>query len=204
MNKKILAISIAAVLVAGFLATPLAAEAATAQSKILKSILGLTETAKSQLENTILPTLDTIKEDLKFKKKFWQYEPCEDLTHDGNGQIHPCWFVIDATEVQVEVVNCGLKDITACAFNVESIQFKFPGACIDHLEVDEADFKVDPGTCTPTNLLVDTGIGKIGASNEVSVFFDTPYTGPVEFNGEKPQAMELCTEPDGQNPCPPD
>ena len=180
---KIAGLSIAAVLVLAFVIPQLSAGALTGESKVLKSILGLTEQAKSLLSNTILPTLDTIKEDLKFKKKFWQYS-----------------FTIPPREHQfgVAVRDCNLPDKTACAFTVESIQLicTDPSICGDvtDLFVDGTETKIDPVSTIPgTNLLIDRGIGKIGASESVEIFIAVgSFTGTVEFNGEKPQGMELC------------
>ncbi len=199
MNKEILAISISAVLVLAFVLPAINANALTsAENKALKTILDLTTSVKDKLANNIQPTLTTIKQDLQFKKKFWQYEPCKDeavSTKDGSN----CWFAFSSTEIQVEQFFNGpssgcILPADDCAFTVESIQLAGNVACIDHLEIDGADVGVPPNTCTPTNLLVDTNIGSIGASHEVSIHFKSPYTGPVEFNGEKPQGYSLCTE----------
>ena len=191
MNKKILAISMAVTLTASLLMVPVfnAQAQVTSESRVLATILSLTEQAKSKINNNIIPTVDTVQEDLKFKQKFFQYEPAA----GPNDENRKHWFVVNATEIQIEVVFCDFPDQSACAFNVESIQFSAQGAHINAIEID-SDFTSTLDEDTPTNLLVDSGIGKVGASEEVSIFFDIPYTGPVEFNGEKPQGMILCTE----------
>ena len=188
MNKKILAVFMAVVLATGLLgAATVSAQAQTSsESKVLKTILGLTESAK-RLIGQIIPTVGTIKEDLEFKKKFYQFEPFE---------------VQGVSFIELAVANCPLNDPSACAFNVESIQLNGDGASVIGIIVDGAftDLSNAP-ISTPTNLLVDTDFGKIGASEFVVVQFDGPYSGEVEWNGEKPQAMELCTFPGGPNPC---
>ncbi len=50
---------------------------------------------------------------------------------------------------------------------------------------------------SPSNVMIDSGLGVIGASRSVIIEFDTPYSGPVEFNGEKPQGLSLCTVVEG-------
>jgi hypothetical protein len=87
----------------------------------------------------------------------------------------------------------GVQD--ACAFNVESIQIDTEGpANITGIRVDGVTTLLNDAIPTPTNLLVDSGIGKIGASRE-AVVLGVPDGGAehsIEFNGEKPQGMELC------------
>ncbi len=92
----------------------------------------------------------------------------------------------------MDVKSCNLNDTTACAFNVESIQVKGNPVNVTSIVVDGAVTDISGrGIQIPTNLLVDTGIGKIGASKYVAVRFDHSFTGKIEFNGEKPQGMDL-------------
>ncbi len=190
MNKKILAISVSAVLALAFVLPAINANALTsAENKALKTILGLTQQAKDKLANNVQPTLTTVKEDLKFKQKFWQFEP---------------FPVFRKNIVGVAVESCELNDRSACAFNVESIQIKplvlggtnsQPSSNTAKFIIVDQVFADIPDVKAPTNLLVDTGIGQIGASDFVLVgaggtSSDT-FTATVEFNGEKPQGMEL-------------
>ena len=180
MNKRILAITISVVLVAAMLMPPIVrAQAATqSESNALKTILNLVGSALTLVNKQINPTLDSIIEDLKFKKKFWQYE-----TVSVSGTV---------TGVGVAVKNCNLNDPTACAFTVESIQI--PTVTVIQISVDGTLTDIGP-TTGPANVLVDEGFGRVGASHEVNIVFDHAVTNPgtFEFNGEKPQGMELCT-----------
>ncbi len=204
MNKKILAISVAGVLALAFVLPAINANALTsAENKALKTILDLTTSAKDKLANNVQPTLTTIKQDLQFKQKFWQLRTeVEDVEEVG---------------VRVQENGCLLPDRTACAFNVESIQviqspsltgtFKVKDINIDGVETNVAGGPLD----LPTNLLVDSSIGQVGASKFVEIQFckvsgtdcrnTTAFSGTVEFNGEKPQGLKLetCTGNEGPN-----
>ncbi len=188
MNKEILAISISAVLVVAMLMPPIVrAQAATqSESNALKNILGLVGNALTLVNKQINPTLDSIIEDLKFKKKFWEYE-----------QIGVSISIPSTTGgVGVAVKSCNLNDPTACAFTVESIQTP-AGVVVTEISVDDTRTSINENrTAGPSNVLVDAGFGRIGASHEVNIVFDHAQPGTVavfEFNGEKPQGMELCT-----------
>ena len=190
MNKKILAISMAVTLAASLMMVPVFNVQAqvTSESRVLATILSLTEQAKNKINDNIIPTVDTVQEDLKFKQKFYQFE----FSFGGTGTTVP---------VFVQVDQCELKDQTACAFNVESIQLIHAGVPKRVLAICVDDFGSctdisDQGIITPTNLLVDTGIGKIGASRLVAVKTDPGFTGSVEVTGEKPQGMKLFIGPD--------
>ena len=176
MNKKILAVSVSAVLVLFAGTVALSAQAQTSsESKVYKTIIGLTEDAKGLIKN-IIPTVNTINEDLKCKKKFYQFEP----------------FPVEDQFVFVLFQNCDLNDPSACAFNVESIQLNGDGANVVGIIVDEAETDLSNAPIsTPTNLLVDTSFGRIGASEFIAVITDDFYTGTVEWNGEKPQGTDL-------------
>jgi hypothetical protein len=186
MRKKILAASIGAVLVAGFL-TPIVSSNAQAQvtseSRVLQAILGLTEHLKWHTEE-LVDTTENIEEDLLFKKKFYQLDGSPSGTR-----------TIEA--VGVEVVNCTFSDKGACAFTLESLQL------ISQSPIPVTDIIVDgvptnvtaKDISTSTNLLVDAGIGSVGASRSVIVVLDGNFgnsNNQFEFNGEKPQGMELC------------
>ena len=90
------------------------------------------------------------------------------------------------------------NDPSACAFNVESIQIDGSGNP-KFIDVDFALTDIrDQQISAPTNLLIDSGIGKIGASEFVVVVCEDfipnvndHCSGGIEFNGEKPQGMFL-------------
>jgi hypothetical protein len=197
MKKKILAVSIGAVLAVGFLTPALmnAQAQISSESRVLNSILALTEDINKKAQ-TVNNNLDNIDDDLLLKQKFWQVERYE---------VESPGFLLIAND------GCEFADFTACAFNVESIQLDFAdiwslnngGGCVQFLIVDSIMTDVSSkGICTPTNLLVDLGVGKIGASEFVAVVFDSKnFTLTVEWNGEKPQGMSLCTYPGGPNEC---
>jgi hypothetical protein len=207
-NKKILAVSISAVLTVGFLAPSLmnAQAQVSSESRVLNTILALTEDINRKAQ-TVHNNLDNIEEDLLLKQKFYQIVDESEGTHR---------FVLFKSppscpaDVSVQCPNfdggCAFDDPSACAFNVESIQFRpfdleggvnaSPMApCVEAIIVDGAFTDVSgKNICTPTNLLVDMGVGKIGAAMEVVVVLDAPFVGNVEWNGEKPQGMFLFAE----------
>jgi hypothetical protein len=155
----------------------------------LQAILALTEVIKGQTDD-LSDTLTNVEEDLLFKKKFWQFH--EDVIRQGTtGQTG--W-------VGVEVDGCTFEsgDPSACAFNVESIQIISNGAPVNitTIRVDGVETDISGKELqSPSNVLVDSSIGKLGANFEVAV--EVLLTGPVttggfvEFNGEKPQGMCL-------------
>ncbi len=182
MNRKVPAIIMALLLTAALISSINANALTSVENKALKVILGLTQQAKNKLTSDIQPTLKTVRQDLQFKQKFWEYEP----------------FPVDVSNliaVGVAREECKLNDPTACAFTVESIQTP-PKTVVIEISVDDANTGINE-VRGPSNLLVDSGIGSIGASNEVNVVFKAPVpAGPnalIEFNGEKPQGMKLCT-----------
>jgi hypothetical protein len=181
MRKEILAGASSVVLVAAFLSPVLSNDSfaqITSESRVLQAILGLTEVVKGQTENLVDAT-ENIADDLLFKKKFYEFD------YIGEDQV---FFVA--------VEDCNDVPSEACAFNVESIQFSGEERNIAALVVDGVLTDISGKNITsPTNLLVDMGQGKIGASRYVTVFFPNGYLGPLEFNGEKPQGIELCTFP---------
>ncbi len=175
MNKKILAITMSIVLTAALISATNANALISSENKAFNVILKLTQQAKDKLANNVQPTLTTIKQDLQFKKKFYQFEP---------------FPVQGANAVQIRLDRCNFNDPSACAFNVESIQLNGHGIATD-IVVDGAKTSISP-VHGPTNFLVDSGHGQIWASKSVELQFDTPFTGDVEFNGEKPQGANLC------------
>jgi hypothetical protein len=202
-NKKVLAVSISAVLAVGFLAPALmnAQAQVSSESRVLNTILALTQDSNKDAQR-VNNNLDNIDDDLLLKQKFWQYEPYHE----------------EANRIGIAVVGCDFEDESACAFNIESIQLNCePGGCagvaavmVDGVFSDVSGFSEESGGTpvpTPTNLLVDLGVGKIGASDFVAILIekDEAFFGKVEWNGEKPQGMELCTfssgEDGGPNPC---
>ena len=189
MNKKILALSMVITIAATFVIIPSFNVQArvSSESRVLATILSLTEQAKSKINDNIIPTVDTVQDDLQFKQKFWQFEP----------------FTVPPTSEGDPVVGAGVvglcvgapfdDDPSACAFNVESIQIRGSGK-VNAIFTDGVITDISNDTITAsTNLLVDSGIGKIGASDFVAVVCDVndPCLGPFEFNGEKPQGMIL-------------
>jgi hypothetical protein len=153
----------------------------TSESRVLQAILGLTEHLKWHTEE-LVDTTENIDTDLEFKKKFYEFET----------------EVQDVPILAIGVNNCAVNDTNACAFNVESIQLldngtsrRILGIIVDGVYTDLSSKQI----LTPTNLLVDSGQGKIGAATMVAVVFDSFYSGIVEWTGEKPQGMELG-EPD--------
>ena len=88
------------------------------------------------------------------------------------------------------------NDPSSCTFNVESIQLGVgSNGTISILSTGGILTPIDP-QAAPTNLLVDTSIGKLGpgtlGEGVVELGFICPgndCTGPVEFNGEKPQGL---------------
>ena len=137
-----------------------------------------------------------ILEDLQLKKQFYSLE----------------FPLSEASSTTIHVIRCDLKDATACAFNVESIQLREAGSSVPGLYVDGLFTPLGGGSVivdgsdsavsevefptlitTPTNLLLEAGAVQIGASESVRVLFEPgePYTGAVVFTGQKPQGMEL-------------
>ena len=176
----------------------------------------MTEQAKSKINNNIIPTVDTVQEDLKFKQKFYEIEK-----KVGPGDLPGLFFS------SISVDDCNLPDTTACAFDVESLLIKTQGLVgiqndqVIGIIVDGAITCFGSGTeqnkCTEAinndapivlnennpsaNVLVDLAIGKIGASNSVAVIIACPLVTDqsfsVEWNGEKPQGILLDQELSG-------
>jgi hypothetical protein len=189
MRVKILTVTAAILLVAGFVLHTFSNNV-TAQvigeSRILQAVLGLTEVLKGQTEG-LVDVAENISDDLQFKKKFWRFEPFEvPPTSEGNPVVGAGVVALCATPPLDQ-------DQSACAFNVESIQIQGDGNMTaifaDGVITDISGKQI----AIPTNLLVDMGIGKIGASVFATVVceIDDPCLGPFEFNGEKPQGMLL-------------
>lgn len=226
MRKQILAVVAGIALVGGFLTPTLynnnAFAQVTAESRVLQAILGLTDQIKQQTSE-IKGKYDDIIFDLELKKKFWQYNvPIVCLVDFGGAGT----FAVACDQVSENSVSsqnggvsisqngdtdrllfgigiynraCDLGD--ACAFNMESAQL-VQDPTDDNVAVGAifADFVLTDTTSKElfldTNLMVDSGIGRVGASShivplveflpgqEVEIAF-------LEFNGEKPQDMQL-------------
>jgi hypothetical protein len=188
MRKKIIALSVSIVLAISFLAPAFmnAQAQVSSESRVLNTILALTEDIKrkAQLVNN---NLDNIDDDLLLKQKFWQIVLDDPFEANLFGLFNE---------------GCDFNDDSACAFNVESIQFRFSdlqgevnaanGPCVQRIIVDDVETDLSgKGICVPTNLTVDMGVGKIGAADRVEVLLDGPFSGIVEWNGEKPQGLSL-------------
>jgi hypothetical protein len=177
-NRKVLALSVSAVLAISFLTPSIinAQAQVSSESRVLNTILALTQDSNKDAQR-VNSNLDTINDDLLLKQKFWQ------LSFDTTGQ-----FVLIGV-----FGSCEFADDSACAFNVESAQFDgsgfVSGIFVDGVFTDVRNKDISAST----NLLVDSGAGKIGANEFVAVLFDEEdsYSGDVEFNGEKPQGMSL-------------
>jgi hypothetical protein len=189
--RKVLAASIGVVLVAALISPSLStnsfAQSVSSESRILLAILGLTEVIKSHTEE-LVDTTENIEDDLEFKKKFYEL---------GDGPFPVSTGVLGGRlEVELFVDSCNLPEETACAFNVESIQIDEGGGNVTGIVVDGVFTGISgKEVSTPTNLLVDSGIGKIGASQSVRVVIfippSTEFSTNVSFDGEKPQGLEL-------------
>ncbi len=181
-NKKMIGgIALATVLVAGIFAiTPQNASAdLTALDKIGTIINIITD---------IQVTVTDILEDLGKKKQFWQR--AENIT--------------DSVFVVGVFGSCPNLDLADCAFNVESLNIQnmtgFISGEEDLFVLVCPDFgcTITPVSGIGTSVPLLTGRDTIGASFSVVVvclegFFGEEDCVPegVEFNGEKPQDMEL-------------
>jgi hypothetical protein len=185
MNKKVLAVSIGAVLAIGFIAPAMmnAQAQVSTESATLKNILGIAKRVQKNVDITN-SELSVIKDDLLLKKKFYQFHP---------------FTVSSANSVALINDGCSFSDPSACAFNVESILIEdfTSQVCVEEVIVDNVSTDISAlGICTPTNLLLEWGVDKLGVSQSLEIVFDGPLTGTVEFNGEKPQGMILRTATD--------
>ena len=202
MNKKILAVSMTAVLAISLLATvsPFTAEAnhrGSSSGNPTSRIIDNLQQINSGLF-IVQNGVDFIREDLKIKKKFYE------VTFDGKAQgiqggkgnfitlvEEGCPGALP-TELRQE------EDGTIpCAFNVESLivgafHSGNPECIVDHIVVDG----VRSDLATPidvtnrlVNILLEAGIMQLGASDTVQVDVDCFNTADVfvEFDGERPQ-----------------
>jgi hypothetical protein len=172
------------------------------ESRIMQSLLALSEFLKRDVSD-IQDVTDNILRDLQFKKKFYQIKI--DTTDIDESQFDVTGDPELVTFVMVMEENCSLPT-EDCAFNVESVQFRDNGnpvsANVTAIEVDGVITDLSgKEISTPTNLMVDSGIGKLGASEHVAVYLfdpesgpdaEVPFSGTIEINGEKPQGMDLC------------
>jgi hypothetical protein len=203
MNKQILAIIVGIIILSAFLIPSMSNNTfaqVTSESRVLQAILGLTEVVKGKSQ-ALVETSDNIEDDLLFKKKFWQIRfNTTDLPESFIEQDNTAGSVLEILVLGF----CEFPDEGACAYNIESIQLADNGTSADVglIVVDTAITDIfGKNIETPTNLLVDMGIGKIGVNNEFIVLFGhlegdvfqpSPFNGIVEFNGEKPQGMDIC------------
>jgi hypothetical protein len=183
LHKKILALTVSVVLFLGFLSSGIStianAQFTTLESRILSSILGITEEVKGQTSQ-LSDVSGNILTDLKLKKKFYSIERA-------------------VTEVSsIEIMGFCDPDIPkdACAFNVESIQLIGTGFPVPVISIMVDGVRTDltgKQISQPTNLLVDAGIGKIGVRKMVSIEFPDSFlfSGNVTITGEKPQGMSI-------------
>jgi peptidoglycan hydrolase CwlO-like protein len=143
------------------------------------------------------PKLDRLEAKADLGKEFWQISP-------------DVWRVTRAKRAGVRVDPRGGVVQRDWSFNVESIHVRAAGNIVKII-VDDVETDIAArGVTGPANVLVESGIVLVGASRSVLIEFDVPYSGPLEFNGEKPQAMRLCTLVTGSgasqvspNPCRP-
>jgi hypothetical protein len=217
-NKKVLAVSIGAVLAASFLIPAFmnAQAQVSSESRVLNTILALTEdiNKKAQLLNN---NLDNIEDDLLLKQKFWQTPPFECIVEPFNNATGSFVFLNCDGFPEPETVgfegveserfffgvgpllnDCGFSDSSACEFNVESAQIRSePNRRIGLITTGRVITDVTGKQIeTPTNLMVDMGVGKVGAVGafvpHVELFPDDQVLIDFhEFNGEKPQGMFL-------------
>jgi hypothetical protein len=175
MNKKILAISVSAVMAVAVLASVLgnAVGQVSTENRTVATMLKLTNIIKGQVTDYI-DVGSNIQEDLRFKQKFWQ------LVVE----------VSNADSVGIGIT-CGFEDVdpSACALNLESLQLQGEGGVlVESITIDGVTTDIsEKELTTPTNLLVDISMGKFGVAESISVQFAEPWTGTVEWNGEKPQ-----------------
>jgi hypothetical protein len=180
MKKQILAASIGAVLIVAFIVPSLStssAQTVSTESRVEAAILALTQVIKGQVTD-LISTLSNIEDDLEFKKKFYEIT--------GGSSV--------GIAFGLEVVRCTFDagDPSACAFNVESVQFGSPGPNVTAIEIDGVVTDITPEIQLPSNVMVDSGIGKVGVADSIVVQLGGVYVGPFHFDGEKPQGMELC------------
>jgi predicted nucleic acid-binding Zn-ribbon protein len=146
----------------------------------------------------IEPKLDLLQIKADKSKEFWQIGP-------------ETWSVSNASRAGVRVDRRVGPIPDDWSFNVESIHVPGDGVKVVKIIVDGVETDISTRNVTvPANVLVSSGVVLVGASESVLIEFDQPYTGRLEFNGEKPQAMRLCSVVAGAaatqtspNPCQP-
>jgi hypothetical protein len=215
MNKKMLAVSISAVLAVGFMAPAFmnAQAQVSSESRVLNTILALSNDINKKAQ-TLNNNLDNIDEDLLLKQKFWQSPPTECFIDVTEEEVHVDCNTVDDEGISASLngpitralvgfgpVNegCDFADESACAFNVESAQIVSEESIKVAAIVTRDGVLTDisgKAIFTDTNLMVDMGIGKTGVSCcfiPLLEFFpgDEVTVEFSEFNGEKPQGMFL-------------
>ena len=192
MSRKIILMS--SLLVLGILIVGMVSYSAEAQSSsgIFRKIFELLV----KHNNDMNLGLNTIIDDLQFKKRFYQFVDT-DIEVTGNGG--------DDLSAKVERVACDqeLEDAHACAFNVESILVEAdidPGesATITAIVVDGVPSVPPVITLTAAdpkaNYILDSVVSVVGASDSVEILIDVTGTitfTKIEFNGEQPQGLKL-------------
>ena len=201
MNKKILAVSMAAVLAISLLATvsPFTAEAnhrGSSSGNPTSRIIDNLQTINSGLF-IVQNGVDFIREDLKIKKKF--YEVTAEFKGQGIQGGNDNLLTLEEVgcpEALPEGFSPEPDGTIPCAFNVESLLVATegggdPSCIVDTITVDGLDSTFDAVDVSNrgVNLLIESGIPQIGASNTVAVHINCENTAFafVEFNGERPQ-----------------
>jgi hypothetical protein len=142
------------------------------ESRVIGTMLRLTQISHQQVGH-IQSLLESVKLDLQTKSKFYSVGPIE---------------VENIPSAAIEIFECNSVGQSACVFNVESMQLTGIGV-VGTVVIDGVGAPIDERT--PANLLVDTRIGKIGASDSVVLDFDGNYTGTISVSGEQPQGVEI-------------
>ncbi len=134
------------------------------------------------------PKLDEIRSSQGRSKEYWQFSP-------------DAWAVTQAIRVGVRLHDPSHPDSSKSqAFSVGSIHVLAPGFMVIKLIVDGVSTDVTGrNIVSPSNVLVDAGVSLIGASHSVQIEFGVSYTGPIEFSGEKPQGLDMCTYVEGED-----
>lgn len=220
MERKILAASMAVVLVVAFV-VPTMLDSAQARhtarpagTNVLGDILNNLREAEETTWH-VKATAHDIREDLKVKKKFYTITETDEVT--ANQAFDPWLITLEAICLLPEE----LDGTDPCAFNLESLLVtvalpndSLPETSLDFcnvgahpnlgLLIDGVTSEIDVVTIGPaeingdtfplsTNVLAENSLPLIGASHEIGIFIDCQNSMivTVEFNGERPQAMDF-------------
>jgi hypothetical protein len=215
LDKKILAVSISAILVAGFMIPSLTD---FAQARHQKPAGTTTLTDILNVLNDISAGLSAadnaghqIEFDLKLKKKFWvEFEEffVPDLQTVGPKEItitglcslpeeqdgtDPCAFNMESFLIFIDIIdeNPTSADFCEVAENiiVDGVATEIGAVTIGEIDLGEGNFEF----IGSVNIMLEHDIGVIGASDTIG--FDIDCNNDmlifVEMNGERPQAMEF-------------